>query len=650
MLSALESVDRRTLAVGGLALAAVFVLALHVFSQLAFRGIQIDLTEDSIYTLSEGTREVLAAVKEPVTLRFFVSPELVEQSPALNNYAKSVQELLERYVALSNENLKLEIIHPEPFSPEEDRAVGFGLQGVPLTQAGNLGYFGLAGTNTTDDLDVIPFFTLTRERFLEYDLSRLIQNLDNPKRKKIGLVGSLPIMNDPVRRYRPWYIVKQMRQFFDVERVTLEDPIPDDIDVLMVVHPRDMDDTDRYYIDQYVVAGGRTMIFIDPFSEEATRGNAMQRQGPDTGSELDKLFKAWGIVFDKSKVLGDRQAAQRVSAGKDALGRPVITDYLAWLTLTRERLARGDVITGELEQINLASSGFIDKAEGADIKFEPLIVSSKDSMAMAVSTVNKDPSPTKMLKNFKSANRIFNVAARISGMLKSAFPDGPPKDKTREEINEARRKKGEEIAVQAPHLKQSAQPVNLIVVADVDMLADSFWVRSQNFFGQQVVVPIANNGDFVINALDNLAGSNALISLRGRGVTSRPFHTVEAIQKEAELRYRSKEQALLDKLKEVEARLKDLQTKEKPKGKGQAVILSAEQKAAIDKFRQQSIATRKELREVQLSLRRDIDRLDGLLKLINIGLVPGLIVIFAIVLGLVRRAAAQRHRAAAQAH
>ena len=650
MLSALESVDRRTLATAGLALAAVLVLALHVFSQLVFRGVQIDLTEDSVYTLSQGTREVLKAVQEPVTLRFFVSPELVEQSPGLNNYAKSVQELLERYVALSNENLKLEIIHPESFSPEEDRAVGFGLQGVPLTQAGNLGYFGLAGTNTTDDLDVIPFFTLSRERFLEYDLSRLIQNLDNPKKKKIGLVGSLPIMNDPIRRYRPWYIVEQMRQFFDVERVTLEDPIPDDIDVLMVVHPRDMDDTDRYYIDQYVVAGGKTMIFLDPFSEEATRGNAMQRQGPDTGSELDKLFRAWGIVFDKNRVLGDRQAAQRVSAGKDALGRPVITDYLAWLTMTSERLARGDVITGELEQINLASSGFIDKAEGAEIRFEPLIVSSKDSMAMAVGTVNKDPSPTKMLKNFKSANRSFTVAARISGMLKSAFPAGPPEDKTREEIAEARRKKGEEIAALKPHLKQSARPANLIVVADVDMLADSFWVRTQNFFGQQVVVPIANNGDFVINALDNLAGSNALISLRGRGVTSRPFHTVEAIQKEAELRYRSKEQALLDKLKEVEAKLKDLQTKEKPKGKGQAVILSAEQRAAIDRFRQQSITTRKELREVQLALRRDINRLDGLLKVINIGLVPALIVIFAIVLGLVRRAAAQRHRAAAQAH
>lgn len=648
-MNALDSVDRRTLSVAGLALATVFVVALHVFSQTAFRGIQIDFTEDRIYTLSEGTREVLRGLKEPVMLRFFVSRELVDQSPALKNYAKSVQELLERYIALSNENLRLEFIQPEPFSPEEDRAVGFGLHGVPLTQAGNLGYFGLAGTNTTDDLDVIPFFTLSRERFLEYDLSRLVQNLANPKKKKIGLISSLPMDADPVRRYRPWQIVEQMKQFFDVERVTMEDPVPEDVDVLMVVHPRDMDDTDRYYIDQYVLSGGKTMIFVDPFSEEATRGNAMQRQGPDTGSELDKLFKAWGIVFDKTKVLGDRQAAQRVSAGKDVLGRPVITDYLAWLTMSGDRLARGDVITGELEQINLASSGFIAKAAGAEIKFEPLISSSKDSMALDVSKVNKDPKPAVILKEFKSANRSFIVAARISGKFKSAFPDGAPKDKTREEIAKSRKEKGEEVPVLKAHLKQSARPANLIVVADVDMLADSFWVRVQDFFGQKIIVPSANNGDFVINALDNLAGSSALISLRSRGVTSRPFHTVEAIQKDAELRYRSKEQELLEKLKEVETKLKDLQTKDKGDSKGKAVILSAEQKTAIDKFRQTMITTRMELRQVQRALRQDIDWLDGFLKVINIGAMPLVVVIVAVALGLWRRAKARRRMAAAPA-
>ena len=243
MISRLQSVERRTLAIGSLVLAAVFFLALNVLSGQVFRGAQLDLTEGRIYTLSDGTRQILRSLKEPLTLRFFISSELLEQSPSFKNYAKSVQELLERYAALSNANLKLEIIQPEPFSPEEDRAVGFGLQGVPLTQAGNLGYFGLAATNTTDDLGIIPFFSRARERFLEYDLSRLIQNLANPKKKKIGLNTSLPIDADPMRRYRPWQIIKQMREFFDVERITLEDPVPDDIDVLLVIHPRDMDDT-----------------------------------------------------------------------------------------------------------------------------------------------------------------------------------------------------------------------------------------------------------------------------------------------------------------------------------------------------------------------------------------------------------------------
>ena len=646
MSSVLQSVERRTLAVGGLVLAVIFFLALNVLSTESFRSAQIDLTQERIYTLSDGSRKILGSIKEPVTLRFFLSRELVEQSPAFKNYAKSVQELLERYVQLSNGELKLEIIHPEPFSPEEDRAVGFGLNGVPITQAGNLGYFGLAGTNTTDDQDVIPFFTTQRERFLEYDLSRLVQNLANPKKKKVGIIGSLPLEADPVQRYRPWQIITQLRQFFEVERITMENPIPLDIDVLLVVHPRNMDDTDRYYIDQYVMRGGKTMIFVDPFSEHATRGNAMKRQPPDTGSDLAKMFKAWGIEFDKTKVLGDRVAAQRVSAGKDALGRPVITDYLPWLTLTGDTLARSDVVTGELEQINIASAGFISFRKDTKLKVDPLITSNSDAMAIAVSKVNKNPSPTKLLQSFKSAERNFIVGARIVGKLGSAFPDGPPKDKIRNEIRAAKIKKGDKVADRQPHVKQTKGNASLIVVADVDLLADSFWVRSQNFFGQNVVVPTANNGDFLVNAVDNLAGSSELISLRSRGVTARPFHTVQAIAREAELRYRSKEQALLDRLKEVEGKLKNLQTKDKPTGKGKAAILSAEQKTAIDKFTAETITTRKELRAVQRALRRDIDRLDARLKAINITLVPGIIILFALGMGFLRRRAVRRHRAA----
>lgn len=646
MANGIKTWDRRKLALGGLALAAVFFLALNIFSTEEFRDQRLDFTQHRIYTLSDGTREVLKAVREPIRLRFFVSRELLDQSPQLKDYARSVQELLERYVQLANGKLTLEIIHPDQYSPEEDRAVGFGLQGVPITQAGNLGYFGLAGTNTTDDTDVISFFSPDRAQFLEYDLSRLVQNLANPKKKKIGIVSSLPVDSDPLKRYRAWQVVDQLKQFFDVQRITLEGPVPNDIDVLLVIHPKDQDDTDRYYIDQYVMRGGKTIIFVDPFSEQATRNNAMQRMGPDTGSDLKPLFDAWGIAYDKTKVVGDRQSAQRVSAGSDALGRPIITDYLAWMTLAGNRINRGDVITGNLDQIAVATSGTIDKAQKSELKMEPLLTTSPQSELIDVSKVNKDPKPAELLQQFKSANKRFVIAARFSGMLKSAFGDGQPKDKTREEIRKSKIEKGETVAPEQPFLKASAKPANLIVVADTDLLADQFWVRIQDFFGQQVPVPVANNGDFLVNAVDNMAGTSALIGLRSRGTATRPFKRVEEIQRQAETRYRSTEQGLLGKLKEVDGKLKDLQTKETKEGK--TVILSPEQKTAIDNFRREAIDIRKQLRSVQRALRQDIDQLDATLKVLNIAAMPAVVVIFALGLGLVRRRNARRHRAAPQ--
>jgi ABC-type uncharacterized transport system involved in gliding motility auxiliary subunit len=374
----------------------------------------------------------------------------------------------------------------------------------------------------------------------------------------------------------------------------------------------------------------------------------MQRQGPDNGSELQKLFDAWGIEFDKTKVAGDRTAAQRVSAGTDALGRPVITDYLAWMTMSGSQINRNDVVTGNLDQIALASAGYIEKAKDATIKVEPLISTGPQAMAIDVNKVKDDPKPAELLREFKAANKPFIIAARISGKLRSAFPDGPPKDMTREEIRAAKIKKGEKVATIPPALKESAAPANMIVVADTDLLVDRFWVRVQDFFGQQVAVPVANNGDFLVNAVDNMAGTSALIGLRSRGVTSRPFKTVEDIQHEAELRYRSKEQALLGKLKEIEGKLKDLQTKETKEGR--TVILSSEQKAAIENFRRETIAIRKELRGVQRALREDIDRLDAWLKVINIGLMPAVVVVFAVILGLVRRRNARRHRRASEGY
>ena len=471
-----------------------------------------------------------------------------------------------------------------------------------------------------------------------------MQNLANPKKKKVGFVFPLPIEADPLKRYLALGDLEHLREAFDVEKITLENPVPEDVDLLMVVHPREMDEVDRYYIDQHIMRGGKTIIVVDPFSEIATQGNRMNRQPPDTGSDLPKLLKSYGIVYDKSKVLGDRLGAQRVNAGRDALGRPVITDFIAWVTLRDDRINKDDVVSGQLEQISVASSGTLDIAPGSKLKMTPLLTSSKEAMQIEVDPSKKTLSQ-QLLKNFKSAGKNFVIAGRFTGMLDSAFKSGKPKDKIRDQIKAAQIKKGEKVVDDLPHLNSSQREANILVVGDSDMLADASWVRTQNFFGRQMTVPVADNADFLFNAVDTFTGSADLIGLRSRGVSGRPFKKVEEMKRSAELRYRAKEQGLLEKLAEIEKKLKELQTKET--AAGTTVILSDDQKSAIEKFRRESVTIRKDLRAVQLALREDIDRLEAWLKAINIGLVPVIVMVFAIFFGLYRRGRSKRARASA---
>ena len=637
----------KTLAIVALALGVIFFVSLNVFSSATIRNAQLDLTKGGLFTLSDGTRQVLSAVKEPITLRYFISRTLLDGSPGIATYSARVLELIERYVTLSNGNIRLEIVNPEPFSPEEDRAVGFQLQGIPVSDTGELGYFGLAGTNTTDDQDVIGFFSPQREPFLEYDLTRLINNLANPKKKVIGLLGALPIDADPAGQYKPWRVVQQLKQFFEVRSMGLTPEIKDDVDVLLIVHPIGLDDKALYKIDQFVLRGGKVMVFVDPFAEEGSRSNAAMRLPPDSGSNLEKLFKAWGVEYVNDKVLGDRGSAQRVQAGVDPQGRPIITEYVAWITMGRDRLKTDDVISSQLQVLNFASAGAISKAKDAKIEFEPLVTSTTDAMLVDASKVRFQPNPATILESFKSENKSYVLAARVSGKLNSAFPDGEPKDKKDKDAQKekdekaANDEKKEDKKAASEHLKESKVPANIIIVADTDVLADRSWLQIQELFGQQLVVPTANNADFVINAADNLAGSSALIGLRGRGLSSRPFVRVEEIRKDAETKFRSREQELVKKLEDIEKKLKDLQTKEKAGGD---LVLSPDQKKAINNFRAEMVQTRRDLRDVQLKLRQEIDRLDTWVKVANIGAMPLLVALFAILLAVFRRGRAGRGR------
>ena len=630
-----SSRDRRRLTGAALVLAIVLFVAVNVFSNVTFTASRLDLTEDGLFSVAEGTREVLASTDEPIVIRLFLSEVLAERAPGLANYADRVRELLQHYASLAEGKIRLEVYHPEPFSIEEDRALAFGLQGIPVTSTGDLAYFGLAGTNSTDDTEVISVFSPQRDSFLEYDMTRLIHELANPEKATIGVLSSLPISADPTRRNAPWLIHQQMRTLFNV-RTLRGDPaeIDDGIDTLMVVQPGPLGEPMLYAIDQFVLAGGKLLVLVDPLGETAS---AYQQRGAPSPAEhgLERLFETWGVEMVPGKLIGDRLAAQRVSARVQ--GRNVVTEYLPWLALRAPNFAADDVVLSEIAQINLGTAGILRATEGAAVALAPLLASSTESMQLEVDKVRFLPDPTLLLSEFVAEGEALTIAARLTGEVESAFPEGAPPA-----ADEAQSDPGEaESGEAAVHLARSAEPIQVVVIADTDLLADQNWARVEAVFGQPVVIPFASNADFLLNVLDNLSGSSALIGLRGRGLSARPFDTVDAIAREAEHQYRAKEQELTQKLGETENKIRNLQFDEA----GGEIILSDEQVGIVEEFRAESMAIRAELREVQHALRRDIDSLDAWLKVINIGAIPLLICVIALALAIARRARTARRMA-----
>ncbi|MSP67227.1 MAG: hypothetical protein EXQ96_03820 [Alphaproteobacteria bacterium] len=633
---------RGLLSSGGLILAAILFVGINIIALAGLKTARVDLTQGRLYTLSQGTLNVLSSIGEPITLRFFFSNKMTEQLPQFRDFATRVRELLEEYRAKSNGKITLEIIDPIPFTDAEDRAVQFGLTGLPIAQTGELAYFGLVGSNTTDDRQSIPLFTQTKEQQLEYDITKLIYALDKPKKPVVGILSTLPIWgNQPnpmlglprgQQPQEPWLIVRQLESLFEVRRlgITLREP-PKGVDVLMIVHPKQVDATTQYHIDQFVLGGGKAIVFVDPQGEvDIPAPNSPY--GPVRSSELDLLLRAWGVEMISGKIAADRRFAMPVNAG-DA-NRPRALDYVVWLRLTGAAFARDDFVTADLRQINLGAAGVLRKVEGAEQTVTALVQTSDESMQVDASKFAGRPNVEGLLADFKSEGQRLMLAARIQGPAKSVFPDGPPPPEASAGQASAAP------AAAAPHLAASKGPINVIVIADADMLEDSFWVQVQDFFGQQVAFPMANNADLVVNAIDNLSGSNDLISLRSRGQFSRPFSRVEAIRRDAESRFLAKEQELQATLKETQERISALQTK--TDGSGQ-VILSAEQQKEIESFREILVNTRIQLRDVQRALRADIERLGSWVKFVNIALVPILVGMAALLLGWWRTSRRRAH-------
>jgi ABC-type uncharacterized transport system involved in gliding motility auxiliary subunit len=641
--------SRRATAVVALVCIALMLVSVNIIAAHFFTW-RLDLTRERLYTLSQGTLRTLAKIDEPLTLRFYYSTRLSDEVPSYGVYAQRVRELLDQYVAAAHGKLRLEVYNPQPFSDAEDRAVAFGLQGVPLDAAGEQVYFGLAATNSTDDQQTIAFFQPERERFLEYDLTKLVHSLAFPKKSVVGLISTLPLEGDMVAMMRgrpaePMAVMEQLNQLDTVKPLgTNIDAIPPGIDVLMLVHPQNLAEKTLYAIDQFVLRGGKALVFVDPLSElQASHPSQLNPPGSPSASNLERLFKSWGFEVPSTLVAGDRRDAQRVGVPSVRGTRPV--DYVAWLNLKAGNLNREDMITADLSHINMASSGIIEPLADGKTTVEPLITTSLDSTKIPAEKLTGLPDVASLLAEFKPDNKRYILAAHVTGTAESAFPDGPPK------LSEPAKPEAKEDEVDQPpkpqegeFLKQSAQPINIVVVADSDILDDKFWLQKQDFFGQRVLVPTANNGDFVANAIEVLAGGDDLVGLRTRGTSARPFDVVDRIQAKAQARYSAEEHELQAKLKDTQTKLEGLTGKDQGNA---ATTLSAEQTKAIEEFRADIVQTRRQLRDVQAALRSDIQRLKAGLEFLNVALIPIVVAGVAIVLGALRLR--RRSRRAAEA-
>lgn len=639
---------------GALIVAGLF-LGLNIIVSLGITSVRIDLTESRLFTLSSGTRNVLANLEEPIVLKLYVSRKQLSEYPLLANYAVRVRDILLEYESYADGKIDFIAIDPEPFSEEEDQAVADGMRNIPAGGATIQAYFGLAGVNSTDDREVIPFLAPGEEASLEYELTKLIYNLANPERRVVGVISSLPVFGDGPRP-EPWSIINVMEEFFEVRNLRLdeEDPevIDDDNDVLMLIHPKELSEDLLYQIDQFVLRGGKLLAFLDPLSDfDLTNPPSEQPTAvPEVESGLEPLLGTWGVELLEAKVVGDLNSAMRVQhRGPRGLQE---LEYLPWLRLREANLNQEDFSTSEVKILNLGAAGSLEtlaareeekeeeSAAQNDVTFVPLMFTTEASTLFERDLVIFQRDPNVIRQAYKEEGRKLTVAARLSGKADSAFPeraatldDGDADgDGDGDGVGDATEEPDDNTANETPDGHRAQGVLNAIIVADTDILQDRFWIRIRRLFDINIPQTIANNGDFVINSLENLSGSTDLISLRSRGEYERPFTRVERLRREAESRFRDEEQRLREKLTETEERIRQL----REEGEGSSQILTPQQAREIEKFKQERLNTRKQLRAVQHNLQQSIESLGRNIKVINIFLVPILAVLLSVAVHVLR--------------
>ena len=608
---------RRYALFAALAFFAMFVAG-NLIANSWFKSWRLDLTENQLYSLSEGTQRTLDGLSEPLELKLYYSRDAAAQIPQVQAYGARVREMLQTFAARSHGRVRFVEVNIAPFSEQEDEAIEAGLEPVRLFEGADPLYFGLVGANAIDDKRAIPFFDPQREAFLEYEVTRLIYELENPDRTRVALITSLPM--DPSgaaaamgRQSPDSYFTTELGRLLDVQKLPPNFTEIPDVDVLAIIHPGPLTPAQAYAVDQFILRKGRAFIALDPASLMAQR--AGQSFSPfdggiiaPTSSTLEPLLSHWGVAMTREVVL-DLQGALPVQA-QDENGQPVQAPQPLFFRVPADQLDREDLMTAWLQRdINFGLAGGLTYSERDGVEAHPLARTSGQTMRMSAAEAMLQPSPADVLRQWpQTSGRIETVALRLTGDLQTAFPDGPPTD-------------APPPAQGQQALTASATPAQLVIVSDTDFLANDFYVSPQGATG-------ADNASFALNAIDVLGGSDALVSLRSRAPSVRRMDLVDRMEADAQRRIESRQQELQTELTETETRLAELQRRGAGSGFFSGDLgaeLTPEERGEIERFRTQVGQVRTELRRVERDLRGDIDQLKAVVLFINVWLAPILV-------------------------
>ena len=612
---------------GSVVLLLICLVAVNLMAH--FLPLRYDLTEERLYTISEGSRKILAGLTDPVRINFYYSRNNSELPPNFKIYAQRVQELLEEYVALSKGMVVLKILDPKPDTDEEEWAQKYGIKPITLP-SGNTVYFG-AVISMLDQEMLLPYFDQRRENFLEYDISQAIQKVGSTSTSKVGLLSVLNLQGGrsmipgqpPAQK---WVFLNELEKSVTVENLALTiEEIPDDINLLIVLHPRSFNPRLRYAVDQYVLRGGRLVVLLDPNARIDMTSPANQfGQQPQLSSDLPELLKQWGVDYDVAKVVGDRLHATQVNTGQGVMSFPM------WMTFRSDSLDQKHPITAQLENLLFVEAGSLKKVADSKTEFTPLLSLSTKSGLIDTSQL-RFATPDQLSRDMKVDGEAKAVMAITTGIFSSAFPNGQPvKEKKNPEASAAGEESKEETPLKHPHLLEAAELNSILLFSDVDFLSDQFSVQKLNFLGQTIIQPRNDNLNLMLNAAEHLSGNEALMSIRSRGRFSRPFTRLLAMQRQAQLRHQTEEKLLLSQLEEVQQRLNSLLESAGEQGQSE-VILPPEVQVEIEKFREEERQARRKLREVRKILRQDIERLGQGLLLLNMLLVPLIVGIIGLI-------------------